>query len=96
MSLLRKHKLPRTSQHTSLANSKTVTEMKILKEIAIMKKLRHPHVVQLLEVLNDNLKEKIYMGKPHPLNSHGTSLMLCCCPSSCSGASFTAASVNCL
>ena len=33
-----------------------------MKEIAIMKKLRHPNVVQLLEVLNDNLRERIYMG----------------------------------
>lgn len=62
MSLLRKPRLPRSPQHMSLANNMSATELKILKEIAIMKKLRHPHVVQLLEVLNDNLKEKIYMG----------------------------------
>ncbi|PCH42122.1 kinase-like protein, partial [Wolfiporia cocos MD-104 SS10] len=34
---------------------------KIRKEIAIMKKCRHPHVVRLLEVIDDRLAEKIYM-----------------------------------
>lgn len=65
MNKLRGHRLPRSSQHASLANNISATERKIQKEIAIMKKLRHPHVVQLLEVVNDTLREKIYMGKPH-------------------------------
>jgi SNF1-activating kinase 1 len=39
------------------------TEQKVRKEIAIMKKLRHPHVVRLFEVIDDRLKDKIYMGE---------------------------------
>lgn len=35
-----------------------------------MKKLRHPHVVQLLEVMDDRMKEKIYMGEPRPYYHH--------------------------
>lgn len=42
------------------------TEQKVRKEIAIMKKLRHPHVVRLFEVIDDRLKDKIYMGKSSP------------------------------
>lgn len=67
MSLLRRSRLPRSPQHLSVANNLGATEIKILKEIAIMKKLRHPNVVQLMEVLNDNLKERIYMGTLPPL-----------------------------
>lgn len=73
MSLLRRPRLPRSPQHLSVANNLGATEIKILKEIAIMKKLRHPNVVQLMEVLNDNLKERIYMGTLSP------SLSACCC-----------------
>ncbi|KIY44205.1 kinase-like protein [Fistulina hepatica ATCC 64428] len=36
-------------------------ETKIRKEIAIMKKLYHPNVVRLYEVIDDPLKTKIYM-----------------------------------
>jgi hypothetical protein len=38
------------------------TELKIKKEIAIMKKLSHPNVVSLFEVIDDRMKEKVYMG----------------------------------
>lgn len=38
------------------------TELKIKKEIAIMKKLAHPNVVRLFEVIDDRMKEKVYMG----------------------------------
>ena len=43
----------------------------IREEIAIMKKLNHPHVVRLLEVIDDPLTDKIYMGASlltHPLS----------------------------
>lgn len=36
-------------------------ETKIRKEIAIMKKCRHPHVVRLIEVIDDRQKSSIYM-----------------------------------
>ena len=35
---------------------------KIQQEIAIMKKCDHPHVVKLLEVIDDPAAEKIYLG----------------------------------
>ncbi|KDQ24235.1 hypothetical protein PLEOSDRAFT_1014978, partial [Pleurotus ostreatus PC15] len=34
---------------------------KIRREIAIMKKCRHAHVVRLIEVIDDRLRDKIYM-----------------------------------
>ncbi len=38
------------------------TEARIRKEIAIMKKLHHAHVVRLYEIIDDRLREKIYIG----------------------------------
>lgn len=35
----------------------------VLKEIAIMKKLEHPNVVQLHEVIDDEKRDKLYMGQ---------------------------------
>ncbi|KAF9037714.1 kinase-like protein, partial [Panaeolus papilionaceus] len=49
------------SPHTPVTDRLNTTELKIRKEIAIMKKLRHPHVVRLYEVIDDRMKEKIYM-----------------------------------
>ncbi|KAG6898671.1 hypothetical protein C0993_005248 [Termitomyces sp. T159_Od127] len=57
---LRQQRLP-TSAHTALVDRLGTTEAKIRKEIAIMKKCRHPHVVRLYEVIDDRSKEKIYM-----------------------------------
>lgn len=56
----RQQRLP-TSPHTPLADRLNTTEAKIRKEIAIMKKCRHPHVVRLYEVIDDRMKDKIYM-----------------------------------
>jgi serine/threonine protein kinase len=39
------------------------TENSIRKEIAIMRKCRHPNLVRLLEVIDDPQQEKIYIGK---------------------------------
>lgn len=36
----------------------------VLMEIAIMKKLQHPHLVTLYEVIDDEENDKLYMGKP--------------------------------
>ena len=59
--LRRNDNLPRYP-HLPLADQLGSTEHKIRKEIAIMKKLNHPHVVRLLEVIDDPLTDKIYMG----------------------------------
>ncbi|CAL1717334.1 unnamed protein product [Somion occarium] len=57
---LRRSPLP-SSPHTGLADHVSATEYKIRKEIAIMKKINHPHVVRLLEVIDDRMDERIYM-----------------------------------
>ncbi|KAF8343575.1 kinase-like protein [Amanita rubescens] len=57
---LRQRRLPSTP-HTPLADKLNTTEAKIRKEIAIMKKCRHPHVVRLYEVIDDRMRDKIYM-----------------------------------
>ena len=62
MSQLRKRALPTSPDHTPLTDKLGTTEQKIKKEIAIMKKCSHPHVVKLIEVIDDDLNEKIYMG----------------------------------
>ena len=61
MNMFRRKNLPH-SPHTPVTDNLGSTEHKIRKEIAIMKKCHHPHVVQLVEVIDDLLSEKIYMG----------------------------------
>jgi serine/threonine protein kinase len=65
MNLLRRRNLP-TSPHTPLTDKLGSLEQKIRKEIAIMKKCRHGHIVRLLEVIDDKLNDRIYMGKHLP------------------------------
>ena len=36
---------------------------RIYREIAILKKLDHPNIVKLVEVLDDPMEDKLYMGK---------------------------------
>ncbi|GBE87959.1 kinase-like domain-containing protein [Sparassis latifolia] len=60
MSMLRKRNLP-NSPHLPLTDQLGSTEHKIRKEIAIMKKCCHPHIVRLLEVIDDKLNDRIYM-----------------------------------
>ncbi|KAG9314941.1 kinase-like domain-containing protein [Chiua virens] len=60
MNLLRRRNLP-TSPHTPLTDKLSSLEQKIRKEIAIMKKCRHGHIVRLLEVIDDKLNDRIYM-----------------------------------
>ncbi|KAK0469532.1 other/CAMKK/ELM protein kinase [Desarmillaria tabescens] len=57
---LRRSHIPRHTDPT-LGDAIHSAEGKILKEIAIMKKLRHPHVVRLFEVLDDRVIGKIFM-----------------------------------
>ena len=67
---LRQQRLPTTS-HTPLADKLGTTEAKIRKEIAIMKKCRHAHVVRLYEVIDDRMRDKIYMGEWLSLHTAG-------------------------
>ncbi|KZT23120.1 kinase-like protein [Neolentinus lepideus HHB14362 ss-1] len=50
-----------SSPHLPLTERLSSTEQKIRKEIAIMKKLRHAHIVRLLEVIDDKLYSRIFM-----------------------------------
>ncbi|KAI0034763.1 kinase-like domain-containing protein, partial [Vararia minispora EC-137] len=58
---LRKHKLPQSGNHIPVTENFSSTEHKIKKEIAVMKNCRHPHVVRLIEVIDDPLYKKVYM-----------------------------------
>lgn len=40
----------------------STTEKAVRREIAIMKKCHHKHVVRLREVIDDRLKKRIYLG----------------------------------
>ena len=41
---------------------------KVYREIAILKKLAHPNVVKLVEVLDDPAEDNFYMGQFNPCN----------------------------
>lgn len=61
MQKLQRTELPK-SDHTTVTDKIRTKERQIKREIAIMKKLRHPHVVRLYEIIDDRLREKIYIG----------------------------------
>jgi len=54
-------RLPR-SNSTPVVDQIHTVESKIRREIAIMKKCRHPHVVRLFEVIDDRQLNSIYMS----------------------------------
>ena len=56
MKIVKRAKLKKTR----LSKDKTAFDQ-VEREVAIMKKLRHPHVVQLVEVLDDPSCEKLYL-----------------------------------
>ncbi|KAA1476251.1 kinase-like protein [Dentipellis sp. KUC8613] len=58
---LRRRNIPASGNHVPLTDNLGSTEYKIKREIALMKRCRHPHVVRLLEVIDDKLYKKIYM-----------------------------------
>jgi serine/threonine protein kinase len=35
----------------------------VLREIELLKKLNHPNIIKMFEVIEDDVKEKLYMGK---------------------------------
>lgn len=53
--------LPQQNGHVPVVDKQRL-EQGIRREIAIMKKCRHPHVVQLYEIIDDPLKNYVYLG----------------------------------
>ena len=60
---LKRKRIPRSGPHLPVTDNLGSQEYKIKKEIAVMKLCRHPHVVRLLEVIDDKLYQKVYMGQ---------------------------------
>lgn len=58
---LKRKRIPRSGPHLPVTENLGSQEYKIKKEIAVMKLCRHPHVVRLLEVIDDKLYQKVYM-----------------------------------
>lgn len=83
---LKRKRIPRSGPHLPVTDNLGSQEYKIKKEIAVMKLCRHPHVVRLLEVIDDKLYQKVYMGQfvpillPPPLHplSSPFPFSLCC------------------
>jgi [calcium/calmodulin-dependent protein kinase] kinase len=40
---------------------------RVYREIAILKKLHHPNIVKLFEVLDDPVEDHLYLGEKHVL-----------------------------
>jgi SNF1-activating kinase 1 len=66
---LKRKRIPRSGPHLPVTDNLGSQEYKIKKEIAVMKLCRHPHVVRLLEVIDDKLYQKVYMGESFPPSS---------------------------
>jgi len=66
---LRRKPLASPSGHTAIAEAIGETERQVLKEIAIMKKCQHPHVVRLLKVIDDGPKSRVYLSEHTILTS---------------------------
>ena len=64
---LKRKRIPRSGPHLPVTDNLGSQEYKIKKEIAVMKLCRHPHVVRLLEVIDDKLYQKVYMGQFVPI-----------------------------
>lgn len=47
----------------SVANKVKANERKIRREIAILKRLKHPNIVSLIEVLDDPTKKRVHIGE---------------------------------
>jgi hypothetical protein len=60
---LKRKRIPRSGPHLPVTDNLGSQEYKIKKEIAVMKLCRHPHVVRLVEVIDDKLYQKVYMGQ---------------------------------
>ncbi|KAH9978436.1 kinase-like domain-containing protein [Russula vinacea] len=58
---LKRKRIPRSGPHLPVTDNLGSQEYKIKKEIAVMKLCRHPHVVRLVEVIDDKLYQKVYM-----------------------------------
>ncbi|KAI0052316.1 kinase-like protein [Auriscalpium vulgare] len=60
---LKRRPIPQSGSHLPVTDNNNLSgqEYKIRKEIAIMKQCRHPHIVRLLEVIDDRLFKKVYM-----------------------------------
>lgn len=60
--LTKKEAIPKDPNHLPVTAVPGYDEKKILQEIAIMKKCRHPNIIRLHEVINDSLLERIYLS----------------------------------
>jgi len=54
----------RDPQRLSPVNKVKTNEKKIRREIAILRRLNHPNVVSLIEVLDDPTKKRVHIGNP--------------------------------
>uniref|UniRef100_A0A0W0EUM7 Putative other/CAMKK/ELM protein kinase n=1 Tax=Moniliophthora roreri TaxID=221103 RepID=A0A0W0EUM7_MONRR len=63
--LRNRNSMPPRTDHVPVVDGIRTAEQEIRKEIAIMKKCRHPHVVRLYEVIDDRKNDQIFMVMEH-------------------------------